>query len=359
MSPLPMPPEYLDPARIGECPLATALLKVHCQDFRVQELPLYVANGTGEHLFLWVRKQDVSASHLIHVLSQQLKVRQADIGIAGQKDRRAITEQYVSVPVGCESKVASFTDERIQILRTCRHTNKLRTGHLQGNRFQVILRSPNPPFPAETCDRARLRLLQISAEGFPNYYGEQRFGRQAESVHKGVQLLDCTSATKKAFRTSRFEKKMLVSAVQSAVFNWVVSGRVRDRTWSEPIDGDVVCRRDGIRPFLYTDRNVDSTEQLIPMGPMRGPKMLAAEGQVLQQERAVLAALQLTEACFHNKKLTPGARRPMVAWPSACYCEATECGSLRLGFDLPAGSYATVLLREIVKELRTDVQERS
>lgn len=346
--------EYLDPARMQATVLADALLKAHCEDFRVQELPSYEPAGEGEHLFLWVQKRDVSAAQLIHVLSQQLKVSQRDIGVAGQKDRRAVTQQYVSVPAACESHVDAFHDEQIQILRSNRHGNKLRTGHVVGNRFQIILRPTDQPFSSDTCHSVMTRLLQISDAGFPNYYGSQRFGRQAASVQKGVQLLTGSSAKRKAVRASRFERKMLFSAAQSAAFNLVTSWRVKEDLVSTPIDGDVVCRRGGIRPFLYSDRNQDETAQLIPMGPMPGPKMVAAEGNVVLQEQNALLCIGLREEHFGNGKATPGARRPMLAWPTNCSCELTDSGGLLLGFDLSSGSYATVLLREVVQNLHEE-----
>lgn len=364
--------EYLDPARLYLPVLPAALLKAECEDFRVEELPTYEPSGEGEHLFLWIRKQDVSASHLLRMVSQQLKIDQRDIGVAGQKDRRAVTLQYVSVPATCESKVAGFQDQQIQILRAKRHGNKLRTGHLLGNRFVIVLRPTEQPFEDTTCDLVERRLLKISESGFPNYYGPQRFGQDAASVHLGVQLLNQSASKRKANRASRFAKKMSISAVQSAVFNLVTSGRVASARMTvggetvsgetvnggtvggvhHPTDGDVVCRRGGIRPFLYSDRNPDEAAQLVPMGPMPGPKMISAEGEIFVQEQDALQAIGLQDAHFANSKVTPGARRPMLAWPTNCSCELIDDGCLKLSFDLTAGSYATVLLREVVQKLQ-------
>lgn len=344
------PLEYLAPVRLSVPVLSAARLKTYCEDFRVQELPTYEPAGEGEHLFLWIQKQDVSAAELLRVISQQLKVNQRDIGVAGQKDRRAITLQYVSVPASCESQVADFHDERIQILRAKRHSNKLRTGHVLGNRFIVVLRPTAQQFCATACKSVQRRLMEITESGFPNYYGPQRFGTNAESVNLGVQLLNLSSSKRKANRASRFEKKMSISAVQSAVFNLVTSGRVADGSVHQPMNGDVVCRRGGIRPFLYSDRNPDEAAQLIPMGPIPGPKMIAAEGDVLIQQQNAIQTLGLQDDHFSNSKITPGARRPMLAWPTNCKCELHDEGCLRLSFDLAAGSYATVLLREILQD---------
>ncbi|MEP3481806.1 MAG: tRNA pseudouridine(13) synthase TruD [Fuerstiella sp.] len=345
-----VPLEYLDPVRLGVPVLSAARVKTFCEDFRVEERPTYQPSGEGEHLFLWVKKQDVSAAELLRVISQQLKVNQRDIGVAGQKDRRAVTLQYVSVPASCEPKIADFHDERIQILRAKRHANKLRTGHVLGNRFLVVLRPTEEQFTATTCTAVERRLMEIAESGFPNYYGTQRFGTNSASVDLGVQLLNLSAKKRKANRASRFEKRMSISAVQSAVFNLVTSGRVANGSVNQPIDGDVVCRRGGIRPFLYSNRNADETAQLIPMGPMPGPKMVAAEGEVLIQQQNALQRLGLLDDHFSNSKTTPGARRPMLAWPTNCTCDLNDEGCLRLSFDLTAGSYATVLLREILQD---------
>lgn len=331
--------------------LTEVILKELCEDFRVEELPAYEPCGEGEHLFLWVQKRDVSARHLIQVLSRQLKVSQRDIGVAGQKDRRAVTRQYVSVPAICEPRVASFQDEQIQILRIKKHGNKLRTGHVEGNRFEIVLRPTTVALTAASGESVSRRLMQISETGFPNYYGSQRFDSDGLTVRKGAQLLQGTSAEKRALRVSRFERKMLLSAVQSAVFNLVTAERVREGSVGRPVDGDVVCRRNGIRPFLYSDRNSEAVEQLIPMGPMPGRKMLPSEGRVLMREEAALQRLGLCAADFASSKDTPGVRRPMLAWPTDCSCQLIDNGAIKLCFDLPSGCYATVLLREIAQTI--------
>lgn len=327
------------------------MLKSCCDDFRVTEIPAYEASGSGEHLFLLIRKQDVSAAELLKVVSHQLRISQRDIGVAGQKDRRAVTTQYVSVPLRCEGRITAFHDDRIQVLEVTRHENKLRTGHLLGNRFEIVLRPTSDAFNEDHLAAVQTSLITCESNGFPNYYGIQRFGKDGHSLFKGLQLVRGTAADRRAMKVSRFERKMLLSAVQAAVFNILTAKRVSNETLLQPNDGDVVCRRDGIRPFLFSNRNTDSVDQLIPMGPIFGGKMLPAEGSVRELELNVLRSLELNEEHFASRKDTPGTRRPMVAWPRHSGCELCQDGSLVFRFELPAGSYATVLLAELVEQI--------
>lgn len=327
------------------------MLKQQCDDFRVEEVPSYVPTGDGEHLFLKIQKQDVAAGHLLKVLSHQLRISQRDIGVAGQKDRRAITIQYVSVPARCKSRLEGFQDDGVQILEVTPHGNKLRTGHLLGNRFRIVLRPESGEFSDHDLAAVIDSLKSCEQDGFPNYYGKQRFGPEGASILKGLQLVAGTASGKKAVKVSRFERKMLFSCVQAAVFNLVVADRVSAGTIHTASDGDVVCRRDGIRPFLYSERSDDFTEQLVPMGPMFGGKMLPSEAATQARELEILHSLGLTEDNFASRKDTPGTRRPMIAWPKAVTCERCDEGNLILEFELPAGSYATILLAEVVAQL--------
>lgn len=333
-------------------PLFSATCKATCEDFVVEEVPTYTPTGDGEHLFLWLQKRDVSAGELQQILCRELKIHDRDLGIAGQKDKKALTFQWVSVPATCESRVEVFQHDRIQIHQTARHSNKLRTGHLIGNRFQIVLRATGPqatePQATETERLVRQRLEKLAESGFPNYFGDQRFGRDGATLLAGTDFLTASNSQRKKRRLSRFQRKMFVSAVQSAIFNQVVNARVKAGTVGAPVDGDVVCRQGGIRPFLFSNRNSDEQERLIPMGPLFGPKMMQAEGEILESEQQVLSEMGLHPDHFDSVKLTPGARRPMLAWPENCEISLTDEGHLKLQFELKAGTYATVLLREIV-----------
>ncbi len=315
-------------------------------------MPTYLPNGDGEHLFLWVEKCNVSAAELTTRLARQLSVSSRDIGIAGQKDRRAVTRQFVSVPRSCEQRLSAFADDQISILAVSAHGNKLRTGHLSGNRFRIVLRAPDEEmFAQHQCQLVSERLTVLAERGFPNYFGPQRFGFDGNTVRDGVAVLTGKGPMPRwKPQQRRRMKKLVASALQSAVFNLVLDERVQNATFANPESGDVVCRRDGIRPFLYDERGETPAGDLIPMGPMPGPKMQSATGLVLERETQAIGRLGLSVEDFQRTpKLTPGIRRRFVEYPNDVAATLTSDGAIQADFTLSAGSFATVLLAEIVE----------
>ena len=329
-------------------------IKLAPEDFVVEEIPAYEPTGDGEHLFLLVQKRDVAAAEMIARLGQMLKVKTRDIGVAGQKDRHAITRQFVSVPASCRDQLQSCCDGSIRILTAMKHTNKLRTGHLAGNRFRIALNSPQmSTFAEKDAIDVRQRLLKLSECGFPNYFGPQRFGHDGNSVREGIALLRKDLPSPRWGRSrQRFMKKMTASAVQSAVFNLVVASRVNQPAGLHPRSGDVVCHRDGLRPFSFDQRGSTSARDLIPMGPMPGPKMMEATSAVQQLEQSALEQLSLAIDNFaRSPKLTPGTRRRMLEFPRNTSARLEPNGSITVQFELPPGAFATVLLAEICSEV--------
>lgn len=342
----------LEPARLYEPLFPEVVIRSQPEDFRVDEIPLYELSGEGEHLFLTIEKRNVAAGHLIKILSRTSRVSSRDIGVAGQKDKRAVTRQLVSLPASSRPNVASLVDGSVRVLDVAKHGNKLRTGHLQGNRFEIVLRpAAGASFGADDVTRVRSRLLELQESGFPNYFGRQRFGIDGHTIAEGINLLQSSASSKR--RGTRFVNKMAVSAVQSAVFNCVLSERVRDRSFHRPISGDIVCRRGGTKPFVLPEGDTADAETLLPMGPMPGPKMLLANGRPAELEAAALEQLNVTVEDFAKlRKIAPGTRRQMVAFPENVDATATEDGGLLCRFTLASGSYATVLLAEVAGSLR-------
>src|SRR5262245_36623949 len=120
-------------------------IKVHLDDFEVEEIPAYEPCGNGQHLFLWLEKRDLGAEFFVRQIAQRLGIRPGDIGTAGMKDRRAVTRQWVSVPAEAEPRLSQLEGDGIRVLKVSRHGNKLRPGHSHGNRFRVLIRSCSPP----------------------------------------------------------------------------------------------------------------------------------------------------------------------------------------------------------------------
>ena len=336
----------LNPTPAGQPVLSAALIRATCEEFQVREIPTYLPDGVGEHLFLWIEKRDTSSGELLQHLRQTLRITEKEIGIAGQKDRRAVTQQFVSVPRRCGDNLAAVSTDRVRVLSVSAHGNKLRTGHLRGNRFCVVLRpTGTDDFQPTDCQRVESSLRDLAQAGFPNYFGPQRFGHRCRSFTDGVIQLQSSRSPRRRNRNARF----LVSAVQSAVFNLVLEERVRDGSFRTPLAGDVVCRRGGMRPFAFNDRGDTQAECLIPMGPMPGSKMMAATEQPATMEAAVLSRLELSPDMFQGKQ-TPGTRRAMVEFPSDVSATLSD-GRIECRFTLSSGAYATVLLAQICQHI--------
>ncbi len=354
------------PYLTGGIPGIGGTLKQRPEDFLVEEIPLYPFSGEGEHLLLWIEKRDVAAEQLTRHLARVLSVSPRDIGVAGLKDRRAVTRQWISVPAKCEARLAEIETENISLLDSKRHRNKLRTGHLKGNRFNVVVRDPHTDalsLAIAFCDAAR-RL------GIPNYYGEQRMGHDQQTLKTGFSLLRSELQPRDLPPSRRaFLLRMSLSAVQSQLFNEVLADRLRDGLINTVMPGDVMqvtesgglfvagvdrlesdVDADRVIPDIATEQQRYGRREIVPTGPIFGPKMKQPSGQPAEREQAVLEKYELQRDQFLlYDNLTSGTRRPFLIFPEEMHAEEDECG-VRIQFDLPSGSYATVVLRELMKE---------
>lgn len=329
-------------------------LKVEPEDFVVEELPAYEPSGAGEHLFLWIEKRDVAADALGQHIAATLEISRDDVGTAGLKDRRAITRQYVSVPARCLDRVPSLDTDNIRVLRSALHGNKLRTGHLRGNRFDLRVRDVS----AAEGDVARIADV-ISRLGVPNYYGEQRFGIDGETLALGCDLLAGRKKPRDIpHRQRRFLLRLALSSVQSAVFNAVLAARLDDGLLHTVLAGDVMQKRETGGLFVVEDvvteqARFDAGETVLT-GPMHGPKMRQPLGQAAAREASVLEQFDVTPAQFASwKRLLPGTRRPLLMFASGLRFEQTGT-DVCLSFSLDRGAYATTLLREFQKSAADD-----
>jgi tRNA pseudouridine13 synthase len=325
-------------------------IKTSADDFRVEEIPAYPPEGQGDHLFLLVEKRDLSAEQLVSHLARCLKIAHQDIGTAGMKDRQAVTRQVVSVPAGCLSLVEGFSHEQIRILETHRHPHKLRTGHLKGNRFSLLVRDAGP----DALEKAQAISQELARTGVPNYFGEQRFGREAETLKLGIELLNGTKRPGSIPRARRkFLLRLALSAAQSALFNLALARRIEAQTVGRVQAGDVMQVVASGGPFVAVDPAIEQprcdAREIVISGPMFGPKMKPAAGDVATWESELLAPLGIAVTDFERySNLTPGTRRPYLIWPEGLSI-APEAEGIRLEFTLPPGSYATVVLREFQK----------
>ncbi|MEZ6064434.1 MAG: tRNA pseudouridine(13) synthase TruD [Planctomycetaceae bacterium] len=349
--------DHGDPPLAASLPQLTASLpgvggriKVEPEDFVVEELPAYQPTGAGEHLFLWIEKRDVSADALLSHIARRLGIARGDIGMAGLKDRRAVTRQYVSVPASVEARLPEVDADNVRVLSSARHGNKLRTGHLRGNRFDVLIRD----VVDDAGPRAESIIAALSNHGLPNYYGDQRFGHGGETLRLGLDLLTGRRQERDIPRPQRrFLLRLALSSVQSSLFNAVLAERVRTNQLTTVLIGDVLQVVASGGQFVCVDPVTDQARcqqrEVVPTGPIFGPKMRAAQEAAGELEQRVLATSGLTVTDFARyRKLLPGTRRALAVWPDELSL-AVEPTGLRVRFALPPGSYATVLLGESMK----------
>ncbi|MFY1832148.1 tRNA pseudouridine(13) synthase TruD [Myxococcus fulvus] len=315
------------------------------EDFEVEELPAYQPSGEGEHLYLWLEKRGRDTREVVRSLSQVLGVSEDDVGVAGMKDRQAVTRQLISVPARAEPKLGDFALEGVQVLWSRRHGNKLRTGHLKGNRFRLRLRG------VRDVGAARESFTRLSAGGVPNYFGEQRFGRAGDNADLGRLLVLGQRLPK---RPERFQRKLYLSAFQSRIFNRALADRVRAGTLSTALLGDVLRKEETGGLFVCEAPEVDGPRvaafEVSPAGPLFGPKMTASAGEVAEVEAKLLAGEGVTLDDFkRGGGETEGSRRPYRVRLGSP--ELTPEGEdLWLTFELPRGAYATEVLHELLKD---------
>ncbi|RIK64862.1 MAG: tRNA pseudouridine(13) synthase TruD [Planctomycetota bacterium] len=394
----------------GIAPIPGAI-KRRYEDFVVEEIPAYLPCGSGDHVYFTIEKKGLATMRAVHDIARALNVHSREIGLAGLKDARAVTVQTLSIEHMDPDRVRALEIPRIRVLSVDRHKNKLKIGHLRGNRFRIRLRETDPGRTADI--EAVLRVL--SARGVPNYFGQQRFGSRGDTWQIGQAILrhdhktvidlmlgrpgphdtgevlrarhlyemgkfqQAAKAWPFAFRDNsrvcrvmaRTEgrhkkafyaidarlKKFFVSAYQSHLFNRYLAERIQrlDRV----VEGDLAYKHDHGAVFRVVDAAAEAPRaaafEISPTGPIFGVRMTRAEGEPGGLEQAILDGEQLTCDDFRAIKgmKVHGARRPLRFRVEDMAMEqgADEYGAfVELRFTLAAGCYATMVLREICKE---------
>jgi tRNA pseudouridine13 synthase len=317
----------------------------------VFELPAYEPSGQGDHVFVEIEKRDLSTPEAIRRLARALGVRESDVGAAGMKDRQAVTRQRLSLPRPVTPEAALAVNvEGLHVLSATRHEHKLRTGHLAGNRFVLTIRGV-----AEDAEaRARAILERLARPpGAPAFYGEQRFGARGDNAARGRALVRGERPTPPP-RDGR-EKRLLVSAFQSELFNRWLEARIADGLYARVLAGDILEKSDTGGRFETTDLAIDQARldrgEVAPTGPMFGHAMRspAAGSEAGSREEAILAAEGLSLPDFARvAKLAEGTRRAAGVPVIDPRVRGIE-GALLIEFALPPGAYATVVADEVMK----------
>lgn len=326
------------PAICADLPGTGGTLRAEPEDFRVTEIPAYLPEGRGSHLYLRVRKRGLTTRDLVVAL-RDAGVPDARIGVAGLKDKHAVTEQWLSLP-WAERDAAEALDELpgAEILERSRHRNKLGVGHLHGNRFEIVLRDVEPGAEA----RSAAILARLAEAGVPNYFGPQRFGRFGRNAVDGLRLL----AGERVPGDRRLQRFFL-SAVQSWIFNRLLAGRIADGLYRTVLPGDWARRHDTGGVFRVEDAVVEAARaarlEISAMLPLHGRKVRLSEGEPGRRELEALDALGLRWTDLTGRR---GDRRVARVVARDVAAEAAPDG-LRIDFTLPKGAYATSLLREL------------
>ena len=327
-------------------PDITAAIRSTPEDFKVDEELGFPPDGEGQHVLLRIRKRNTNTQWLACQLARMAGVAARDVGFAGLKDRCAVTSQWFSVDLaGKTAPDWSIIDsDNIRILEVARHGRKLRRGNLIGNSFSLLLR--NISGDAEILEH---RLQKIADKGIPNYFGEQRFGHDGGNLIRAAAMFSGENRVK-----DRHKKGLYLSAARSLLFNQILARRVSDDTWRKVLPGEVLMLA-GSRSFFVADIVSKEIEQrlysgdILPTAPLWGRGLSAAQDQALALEKETLLEFQSWCDGLESAGLKQ-ERRPLQLLPKNVNWDILPTNSLCLGFFLPAGSYATVVLRELVAD---------
>ncbi len=342
------------PLLTADLPGLGGRIKVVPEDFEVEEIPAYQPSGSGDFLYLWLEKRDMGAEYFVRQIAKRLEIPAGEVGTAGLKDRHAVCRQMVSIPGHVEDRLSQVEGEGIRVLNVSRHGNKLRAGHLHGNRFRILVRDLEPA-GLEHLDTLLQRLRE---HGLPNYYGSQRFGRDGETWAIGMAMLKKEHPIlingNKVNGRNPFLKKLALSAGQSGLFNHYLGRRLTDGFLRKVLPGDVMAKIPFGGMFVAEDVGTEQkrfdAREIVTAGPIFGRKTFPAALEAAQREAATLEAFGVRKEDFGGfGKLVQGTRRHNFVYLDDFAAEREE-GGLRVTVTLPAGSYATVLLREIMKK---------
>jgi tRNA pseudouridine13 synthase len=320
-------------------------IKVAPAHFVVEEIPLYEACGEGEHVYVCLTREGQTTRALEKELARLFHLRPVDVGYAGLKDKHARVTQTFSLLLHNvdEEAVAARIEASlpVEVVWARRHRNKLKAGHLLGNRFRIVVLNPDRDAP----ERAGRIVRALKERGVPNFYGAQRFGLRGDNALRGRQALTGRGPRQ------RWLRRLLLSAYQSALFNAWLAERVRRGWFDRLLAGDVAKKTDTGGLFDVEDVDVErprfERREITYTGPIYGSRLRWAGGEPGDLERQVLEAARATPETLGRAGLK-GSRRQARLFPQELNVTSHPEG-LQLTLALPKGSYATTVLREVMK----------
>lgn len=319
-------------------------IKLHTDDFLVEEILGFEPEGEGPHAWLQIRKRETNTPWLAGALARLAGVARRDVGYAGLKDRAAVTTQWFSVPMeGRKEPDWTILDSaEVQVLQVTRHRKKLRRGIQKGNRFQIRVQEFHG-------DRSALlnRVVELAGGGVPNYFGEQRFGRDGGNINSAWEMLVGGKRVR-----DRGLRGLYLSAARSMLFNRVLAQRVGDGNWCCAIPGEALMLDGSHSIFIQAQPDADIDARLArmdlhPTGPLWGSGDALACGEALALEESALSDCGpwcdgLDAAGLKH------ARRALRVAVTGLDVAFEAADRLMLSFELPAGAYATMAVRELV-----------
>ncbi|MGB1141284.1 MAG: tRNA pseudouridine(13) synthase TruD [Halioglobus sp.] len=331
----------------------SALIRCRPEDFQVTEELDFVPEGEGEHAFIYLEKCRLNTPDVEERLARLCGVASRDIGYSGLKDRNAVTRQWFSVGLAGRPEPdwqqLHTEDDSLRVLEVTRHRRKLRRGVHRRNRFKLVLRDVQG-----SREAMHSRLEQIRKAGVPNYFGEQRFGRDGANLGRALAWL------RQQRRISRGRRSLYLSVLRSHLFNHLLAARVQAGDWYLPRDGDV-CMLQGSRSFFdceHADADILQRAEACDLHP-GVPLWGKGVGDAL-----VARCSGVLETLENSGEMTDFLQRsgPDLAWRAARFLaddfswQFCDDGILQLDFALGAGSYATALVAEFVdyKEGQTE-----
>lgn len=324
------------------------VLKAKPEHFQVEEILPYAPCGEGEHLFVLLRRSGWNTVDVARALAKCFGLHQQDVGWGGRKDKHAVATQTFSLrlPLAMSlDKTAGVLKELpFEILKLQRHGNKLKRGHVAGNRFQILLSQVDP----EAFGNAQRIAEILNHKGVPNYYGEQRFGIDMKNIDRAAALIQSNRPAKHRKET------FTVSVLQSALFNYWLKLRMERGEYETLLHGDVAKKTDTGGLFIVQDLDEAAERfghrRIVYTGPIFGHKMMEASHQAGEYEAQLIAGFDLTLQSFKALR-APGSRRAALLYPTDMTIQPGETGLL-FYFTLPSGAYATTVMREFMRPHR-------
>lgn len=323
-------------------PSGSGNIKTLPDDFIVEEILPFTPEGSGEHVFLHIEKINENTEYVARLIARHAGVRQRDIGYAGLKDRHGRTRQWFSIwlPGQEDPDWSNMENDNLKILAVTRHARKLKRGVLTGNRFEILIRHWQGK-----KESTETQLESIQNHGFPNYFGEQRFGHQGRNIEKALAMFQ-------GAKVKREQRSIYLSAARSYLFNLILAERVKSQTWNQAIPGDLM-QLDRSHSFFHAE-TLDATlvervetGDIHPTGALFGKGKVQADAEALALEQRIFAAhADLTNGLLKSE--VEADRRPLRVIPKNLLWRFENNDAMRLSFELTAGSYATALLREII-----------